>query len=308
MAPALLALPPAPLPLLELPPEVLFLVFSSDKLSAVDTLSICRVCRRLRSVGEDERIWTKVIALYLGPVLDAYFDGQIPSPSHLQQHWHFDGCHASWKCHFFTLKAHWKALAQERSGRLLVQIGKQELSGRTPGELLSTFAEVNPAPPRTYGIYDVTDFTHHPGIALAEAAGVEDATEWFEMNAHSDVAIRRLESLAVPGLSALPYDADLEQMRRRRRRGRVDTSSLSWGAMLVWLLVLSLCVSCEGLCHCFTCDADSRETLKRLPALTVLFLAFYLCGGCYEVLRCWQNVRCNGEERTQEQARRKQQS
>ena len=166
--------------LLELPSEVQFLVVSSDELSAVDALSICRVCRRLRSIGEDERLWRNFITLYLRPVLDVYFDGRVPRPTELQQyHYDDDGHtrHTSWKCHFFLLRRHWKALAQRRSGRQLVQIGKQGLSGRGPGDLLSIFAEVSPAS-RTYGIYDVTDFTHHPGIALDEAAVIEDATEW----------------------------------------------------------------------------------------------------------------------------------
>ena len=115
------------------------------------------------------------------------------------------------------------------------------------------------------------------------------------MNAHSDFAIRRLEFFAVPGLTELPYDAHLEQTRRRKRSGTLDASALSWGAMVLALVVLSLCLSCEALCHCLTCDADFRETLRQLPAMAVLFVAFYLCGGCYEVLRCWREVRSEVE-------------
>ena len=48
------------------------------------------------------------------------------------------------------------------------------------------------------------------GCTLAEA---EDATTYFEMAAHSDAALRRLATLAVPGLEALPYDRELEALR-----------------------------------------------------------------------------------------------
>ena len=49
---------------------------------------------------------------------------------------------------------------------------------------------------------------------------MEDASDWFEMNAHSDAAIRRLESMAVPGLERLPYDVELERLRQRAAQSR----------------------------------------------------------------------------------------
>ena len=70
----------------------------------------------------------------------------------------------------------------------------------------------------TLHVYDVTDFVdEHPGAqVLAEAAGLADATEYFDMAAHSDAALRRLETLAVPGCTALRYDRELEALRHRQ--------------------------------------------------------------------------------------------
>jgi hypothetical protein len=112
-------------------------------------------------------------------------------------------------------------MAQRRTGRLLVQIGQQQFSGRQPHEVLplsSLWSELwRSERPSRHGIYDVTDFSpRHPGIELKDAAELVDATEWFEMNGHSDEALRKLATLAVPTLEALPYDRELEEARRRR--------------------------------------------------------------------------------------------
>ena len=64
----------------------------------------------------------------------------------------------------------------------------------------------------------MTDFVDdHPGAqVLAEAAALADATEYFDMAAHSDAALARLATLAVPGCERLRYDREVEALRHRQ--------------------------------------------------------------------------------------------
>ena len=123
-----------------------------------------------------------------------------------------------------------------------MQIATQELSGRKPNELgslfgKSLFAEPNPS---TYSVYDVTTFSEeHPGIDLTEMAAIEDATTWFELNAHSDHAVMMLRTLAVPGLTNLEYfDVDLERARRLKRQQRFD--EICWAAAALLALAVGV--------------------------------------------------------------------
>ena len=187
-----------------LPPEMLRGVMGA--LRAADLLAVSRVDRACRAAASDALLWRSLLANDLRPMLHAFFAGEAPAPHEGR----------SWRQHYFELRAGWKRLAAERTGRLLVQVGAQRPSGRGPHEVPSLWCTT--ARPATYGVYDVSAFSaEHPGIELHEAAALADATEWFEMAAHSDAALRRLATLAVPGLEALPYDRELEALRARRR-------------------------------------------------------------------------------------------
>ncbi|CAK0902196.1 unnamed protein product [Prorocentrum cordatum] len=191
-----------------LSPEHLSQVAGS--LGAVDLLAASCACRALRAAAGGDGVWRALLVRHLQPVLVAFFGGVPPPPA----------AGRSWKVHFFEFRVAWKRLVQERTGRLLIQVGAQLPCGRGPNESLSLWALLESAEkPQTYGVYDVTSFADdHPGsdLVLRSAAGLVDATGTFESAAHSDAALRRLASLAVPGLEALPYDYELEKMRWRQ--------------------------------------------------------------------------------------------
>jgi len=221
-------------PILQLPHETHLKV--AGKLHIIDCLTLSRVCRTWRQVAEDKRIWSTFIVHHLKPVLEAFFDGEIPPPEK----------GLTWKQHFFGFRMSWKRLAQEKTGRMLIQIGAQNMSGRGANEtvsLLSLWDEIwSTAKPQTYGVFDVTDFVdHHPGsyVILIDAAAAADATSSFEMAAHSDAALRRLNGLVVPGLEAISYDYELEDLRRRAQSWRwlVDF------AVVTVMLVQASCVA-----------------------------------------------------------------
>eukprot|EP00908_Phaeocystis_cordata_P024384 Transcript_6844.p1 GENE.Transcript_6844~~Transcript_6844.p1 ORF type:complete len:294 (-),score=56.28 Transcript_6844:83-922(-) len=202
-----------------LPPELGTEV--ARHLSAVGLLSMAAVSRASRTVADDDLVWRQLLARQLEPMVKAFFDGALPLP---------EAGH-TWKIHYFVLRSTWKHLAQKRTGKLLVQIGTQRPSGREPHELISILDAGDlwwPTSPKTYGVYDVTTFVHrHPGadLIITDAAETADATHLFEINGHSDAALRMLTALAVPGLEALPYERELDALRRRRRRARDG-----WGA------------------------------------------------------------------------------
>ncbi|CAK0902199.1 unnamed protein product [Prorocentrum cordatum] len=168
------------------------------------------------------RGWRRRLACAPGPAPAAGAGGVLRrrAPAACGGQGHQQGAGRSWKVHFFEFRVAWKRLVQERTGRLLIQVGAQLPCGRGPNESLSLWALLESAEkPQTYGVYDVTSFADdHPGsdLVLRSAAGLVDATGTFESAAHSDAALRRLASLAVPGLEALPYDYELEKMRWRQ--------------------------------------------------------------------------------------------
>lgn len=220
-----------------LQPELLLLVAS--QLDAVDLLSLASCCRALRDVAEDPSVWRDLLARRLAPIVRSFFDEELPPPE--------DGL--SWKRWHFELRSSWKQRAQRRTGKLLVQVGSQRLSGRQPDELISIWdaGDFWWAPrPDTYGIYDVSTFVHvHPGadLIIKDAAAEADATNTFEINGHSDEAVRRLATLAVPGLESLPYDHTLEDARRRarsRRLGMLDPQNVPTAVLAV---VCAACLS-----------------------------------------------------------------
>lgn len=225
-----------PSPMEEKKPEALtglLLCVNSGQLNAIDLLRLSEVCRDLMDEVDNYQIWHTLLAQQLQPMVDAFFDRKLPSPSKGK----------TWKQHYFQFRWSWKELAQQQTGRMLVQIGKQELSGRGPYELVSLsslWSSMHEARPTTYGVYDVTDFSHrHPGIELHVAAGLVDATDLFEMNAHCDAAIRMLGTLAVPGLENLPHDQEIVQLHKHLLC-RCDVGLISCIVMPLGLAVVSV--------------------------------------------------------------------
>jgi hypothetical protein len=101
-----------------------------------------------------------------------------------------------------------------------------------------------PPRPDNYSVYDVTAFVHqHPGadLIITDAAEEADATHLFEINGHSDAALRVLDKLAVPGLEAIPYDHELDALKRRRR---ARWSHIWRGADLHSMLTIGLASGC----------------------------------------------------------------
>merc|ERR1740121_1494410 len=97
--------------------------------------------RALRAVVEDDEIWRALLARHLQPVLTAFFGGLPPPPR----------AGRSWKVHFFEFRVTWKRLVQEKTGRMLIQVGAQLPCGRGPNETISLWALLERAEtPQTY--------------------------------------------------------------------------------------------------------------------------------------------------------------
>ena len=198
-----------------LPPELLRLIGSH--LDAVHMMALAGCCRALRDAADDPTVWRDLLARQLAPMVRSFFDGELPSPE--------EGL--SWKRWHFELRSSWKQRAQRLTGKLLIQVCSQRLSGRQPDELISIWdaGDFWWAPrPHTYGVYDVSSFVYvHPGadLIIKDAAAEADATNTFEINGHSDAAVRMLATLAVSGLECLRYDLALEDARRRARSRRL---------------------------------------------------------------------------------------
>jgi len=150
--------------------------------------------------------------------------------------------------------------------------------------MLSLFTEWNRVGPARYGVYDVTDFIDaHPGAELYDFGRAADATDMFEMAAHSDEAVRRLRTLAVRGLESLPYPSDLEALRKRseRRRGEHTAEVCRHFAVAMALVLLLRCayLDCGAACRSVgvnvRCSTDVYETLSRIPMVSVLCVALY---------------------------------
>ena len=224
----------------DLPPEVFAAIAMSPQLSHADRTAVAQVCRAAREATACEHFWRQLLACQMQPILDAFFQGRLPGPPP----------HVTWRVHYVYMHHSWKHLASARTGRKLVQVGKQKKSGRAPHELTSfwsLFDEllVGTPLPATFGVYDVTEFErHHPGIELHDAAELADATEWFETAGHSDAALLKLATLAVPGLQELPYDRSLPRLdgsdaRRPSmcRRIALEIAPIGAAALIAWLLV-----------------------------------------------------------------------
>ena len=248
-----------------LPPELLSIV--AARCSPVSLLDLALASRRCCAVAEDDSIWKLQLTRSLQSVAEAFFEGILPSPE----------SQTTWKRHYFALHRTWKKLAQERTGRLLVQISAQEMCGRRPNEL-DHFLELTNSwwhwgidRPPTYGVYDVTDFiTEHPGsdLIIDDAANMADASSVFEMAAHSDLALRRLATLAVPGLEALPFDQELEQLRTRRSAW----SRQSWLTLAQGIVVAA----------CFACFFREHPQFLSVPIMLMGWLA---CVACVDFIR-----------------------
>ena len=96
--------------LTSLPDELLVVI--TQNLHAIDLLQIACVCRDLRAPAEHEQVWHALIVRHLQPVIAAFFDDRCPPPQ----------TGLSWKQHYFDFRLRWKQMAQERSGRLLIQV------------------------------------------------------------------------------------------------------------------------------------------------------------------------------------------
>ena len=174
--------------LTSLPLDALVTVVSH--LDSLSLLTVATVNRTLRAAAEDESLWSARARRYLGPVLHAYFGGELPSRP--------PGAGA--KQGYFALYAGWKQLAQERSGRLLLKIGKPRSRGDWAGEWqrwqTGTYQTSSGASAvcfglptsqcEAYGVFDATDFDH-PGSneLLGQAAARPDASDAFRLCRHS---------------------------------------------------------------------------------------------------------------------------
>ena len=263
-----------------LPPEILVLVL--DRLDSADLIAAQPICRALQAAASDELLWRSRLTAQLGPVVEAFFDGALPPPR--------PGL--SWKCHYFEFHATWLRLAQERTGRVLLKIGARPPLPPSPRDwsafLWGEGKENWRRHDRTYGVYDVTDFMErHPGSPdlLLEAAVRADATHSFEMGAHSNAAMQMLATLAVPGLEAVPYCPEIEELQQRPRRcgGLFEHDRhLPWAwpqtcIVLVLLFATPVCGRCDALCGAIDCGASARDFLGAVPALPLAFLACSLC-------------------------------
>jgi len=212
----------------------------SHQLNAVDLLRLAEVCRGLMNEAGNYQIWRELLAQELQPMVDAFFDRELPSPSEGQ----------TWKQHYFEFRWSWKELAQRQTGRTLVQIGKQELSGQglfQLGPFCSLWSGWAAARPRAYGVYDVTDFSQQScSTELRLAADLVDATDLFEMYAHSDAATRLLEAMVVPGLEHLPYNPEIEELHEHKLC-RWDIRSTACVKLLLGVFKTGYCLLLLGV-------------------------------------------------------------
>lgn len=256
-----------------LPLELLVAVASH--LEADGLLALALVCTDARLAGQDQHVWRALLLRHQRVVLAALFHRQMPEPR--------DG--NTWQQHFFDFDRSWKQIAQERTGRLLLRIST---SATQPRQWWAELHTLNPLRPRdsrrragepcaggqgartlrtdggTYGVFDVTEYRKlHPGIErmLVEACDEYDATDSFEEIGHTNDARRVLRSLVVPGLEAVPYDADLHVLRHRASRRQLRQrlcaharEALRLGSWLfgAWFAALGLLGICAGLCEALT--------------------------------------------------------
>ena len=289
-----------------LPAEIWVLVIRSQSLSASGLLTMGSVCSIFREAAEEPEVWQSLVRRdpQLWPVLVVLFGGDPPPPNGL-----------SWKRHFFVLRRSWKQLAQQRTNRLLVQVGTQTFSGRAPYEtpsLSSLWAETHGLTSTTYGIYDVTAFAdHHPGIDLEDAAKLPDATHLWEMNAHSDSALRVLRTLAVPGLERLPYDGELELARRLCHRSFAD----SFWLPSLRFAVVGACMLMAFRAGCLDSDAIVSDAVVVSGAVVgssaactegpwrapwKLLMLPALCGALYLPSPYWRPLQSSAHELAQQ--------
>ena len=122
--------------LLRLPPELRVEVASH--LQPAGLLALGGACRACRAAADHESLWRELLHRQLQPMLHAFFDGVLPPP---------EAPGRSWKRHYFDFRGSWKRLAQKRTGRLLVQIGKQRPSNHPiSARVLTLTLTPNPNP------------------------------------------------------------------------------------------------------------------------------------------------------------------
>lgn len=76
-------------------------------------LVLSQVSRACNDAANAPQLWRKLLECELKAQAHLFFGGTLPPPS----------ASVGWKRHFFVLRRSWKQLAQEKTGRLLVQIG-----------------------------------------------------------------------------------------------------------------------------------------------------------------------------------------
>ena len=141
-----------------------------------------------------------------------------------------------------------------------------------------------PPRPDTYSVYDVTTFVHHhPGadLIITDAAEEADATHLFEINGHSDAALRVLNKLAVPGLEAIPYDHELDALKRRRR---ARWSHIWRGADLHSLLTIGLASGCVASLVDFL---HEHPRFCFVPAVWLAGTAATVCSALWGARKKW---------------------
>mmetsp|Transcript_27285 Transcript_27285/g.58776 ORF Transcript_27285/g.58776 Transcript_27285/m.58776 type:complete len:302 (-) Transcript_27285:378-1283(-) len=206
---------PRPPVLLELPSELLSII--AAQLDAYSLLALASVSCELNAASANPHVWSTLLHRQYRKILDALFDSQAPQPS--------AGC--AWKTHYFRFSSRWKKLAMARSGRMLLVISSAEAAPQPVSwsgcdwhvydEADQEIADLTDSP-RTFGVYDVTDFARrHPGAdeLLLKAAEERDASSLFAITGHSNEARKILQALVVPGLEELPFDDDIGRAKRR---------------------------------------------------------------------------------------------
>ena len=189
--------------------------------------SLAAVSHPLQRVAVDRQAWRRIFLEEHEAVIRVLFDGRVPDPP----------CGVSWRHHYLKFSSTWLSLAQERSERILLRMSTECVDHC---ERWSWWRR-SPAP-RTFAVYDVTSYApRHPGAEtlLLDAATQEDATDLFGLGRHSAYARRLLQSLAVPGLEAVPYGQGLVRLRRPRVRQPLLPRPRAVGVFLVQAAVIA---------------------------------------------------------------------
>ena len=269
----------------ELPAELLARI--AEQAGAPSLLALAATCHQaLRWEAEHtEHLWKRQLRdEFHAQVIRKLFDGCAPSPP--------PGMSARrW---YFEFASSWPSLAQQRSGRVLLRLDSR---CKLPDLPIWSFMCLGFVPRglQTFDVYDVTAFApHHPGgeaLILNAATAVEDASRLFGMGRHSHSARQMLSTMAIDGLTHIPYTPGAHP----RSKGRGE----SWRALLpsryskrllardlLGLLLLSLL---NELCH----PAFTFAATLSFPWWSIIGSAMLpRCGTSSALCRllCWEDT------------------